>query len=81
MPKNLHGSLDQLTSMQIKHKASCGELLDSFKHVILHLLLSVPVHGYVIQVDNCWQGVVARCTMQDTLNYKLEIGGYLCKAL
>ena len=33
MPKNLCRSLDQLAFMQVKHKASGGELLDCFKCV------------------------------------------------
>ena len=58
MPENLCRSLDQLVFSQVKHKASGGESLDCFKHVLEHLLLSVPVHGYVVQVDNYGQGTV-----------------------
>ena len=58
MPKNLCCSLDQLAFMQIKQKASHGKLLDSFKHVLQNLLLSVPINGYVIQEDNYGQGTV-----------------------
>ena len=52
MPKNLRHSLDQLALMQVKHKASSGKSLDRFKHVLEYFLLSVPVHGYVVQVDD-----------------------------
>ena len=58
MPENLCHSLDQLAFTQVKHKASGGELLDCLKHVLKYLLLSIPVHGYVIQVDNYGQGTV-----------------------
>ena len=49
--------------MQIKHKAGGGELLDCFKRVLQHFLLSIPVHGYVIQVDDYKQGTVIWPTM------------------
>ena len=52
MPENLRRGLDQLALMQIKHKASGGKSLDCFKRVLEYLLLSVPVHSYVVQVDN-----------------------------
>ena len=52
MPENLHCGLDQLAFMQVKHKAGGGKLLDCFKHVLQHFLLSIPVHGYVVQVDD-----------------------------
>ena len=58
MPENLRHSLDQLALMQVKHKASGGESLVCFKRVLEYLLLSVPVHGYVVQVDDYGQGVV-----------------------
>ena len=60
MPENLRRRLDQLTLMQVKHKASGGESLDRFKRVLEHFLLSVPVHGYVVQVDDYGQGTVIR---------------------
>ena len=60
MPENLRRSLDQLALMQVKHKAGGGESLDCFKRVLEYLLLSVPVHGYVIQVDDYGQGTVVR---------------------
>ena len=63
MPENLHRGLDQLALMQVKHKASGGESLDCFKHVLQHLLLSIPIHGYVIQVDDYGQGTVVRPAM------------------
>ena len=62
MPENLCCSLDQLALMQIKRKAGGGELLDCFKRVFEYLLLSVPIHGYVIQVDNYGQRTVVRPT-------------------
>ena len=62
MPENLRRSLDQLALMQVKHKASGGESLDRFKRVLEYFLLSVPVHGYVIQVDDYGQGMVVRPT-------------------
>ena len=62
MPENLCCSLDQLALMQIKHKAGGGKSLGCFKRVLKYLLLSVPVHGYVIQVDNYGQGTVVRPT-------------------
>ena len=46
--------------MQVKHKASRGESVACFKRVLQHFLLSIPVHGYVIQVDNYWQGMGIR---------------------
>ena len=49
--------------MQVKHKASSGESLDRFKRVLEYLLLSIPVHGYVIQVDDYGQRTVVRPTM------------------
>ena len=58
MPENLRCGLDQLALMQIKHKAGGGKSLDCFKHVLGYLLLSVPVHGYVVQVDDYGQGTV-----------------------
>ena len=60
MPENLCRSLDQLAFSQVKHKAGGGGLLDCFKHVLEYLLLSVLVHGYVVQVDNYGQGTVVR---------------------
>ena len=79
MPENLHHSLDQLALMQVKHKASGGKSLDRFKRVLEYLLLSVPVHGYVVQVDDYGQGTIVRPAAQDTLHYKLEMCGRLCK--
>ena len=58
MPKNLCHGLEQLALIQVKHKAGGSELLDCFKCVLQHFLLSIPVHGYVIQVDNYGQGTV-----------------------
>ena len=58
MPEKLNYSLDQLAFMQVKHKAGSGKLLDCFKRVLQHFLLSIPVHGYVVQVDNYGQGTV-----------------------
>ena len=58
MPENLCHSLDQLALMQVKHKASGSESLDCFKHVLQHFLPSIPVHGYVIQVDDYGQATV-----------------------
>ena len=58
MPENLCCSLDQLALMQVKHKAGGGKSLGCFKCVLQHLLLSVPVHGYVVQVDDNGQGTV-----------------------
>ena len=63
MPENLCCSLDQLALMQIKHKAGGSKSLDFFKHVLQHLLLSIPVHGYVVQVDDYGQGMVIQPTM------------------
>ena len=63
MPENLHRHLDQLALMQVKHKASGGKSLDCFKHVLQHFLLSIPVHGYVVQVDDYGQGVVVQPTV------------------
>ena len=63
MPENLCRSLDQLALMQIKHKAGGGESLDCFKRVLQHLLLSIPIHGFVVQVDDYGQGTVVRPTM------------------
>ena len=80
MAENLYYSLDQLALMQVKHKAGCSKPLDGFKGVLQHLLRSVSVHGYVVQVDNYGQGVVTQHAMKDTLDYKLEINGHLCKA-
>ena len=79
MPKNLHRYLDQLVFLQIKHKAGCGKPFDGFRHILLHLLLSVPIDGYVIQVDDYGQGMVAQHAKKDTLNHKPEISGHLCK--
>ena len=62
MPKNLCPSLDQLALIQIKHKAGGGKLLDCFKHVLQHFLLSIPIHGYVVQVENYGQGMVVQPT-------------------
>ena len=62
MPENLRCGLDQLVLTQVKHKASGGESLDCFKCVLQHLLLSVPIHGYVVQVDNYGQGTVVQPT-------------------
>ena len=62
MPENLCRSLDQLAFMQVKHKAGGGEMLDCFKRVLEYLLLSIPVHGYVVQVDDYRQGTVVRPT-------------------
>ena len=58
MPENLCRSLDQLAFTQVKHKASGGKLPDCFKRVLEYLLLSIPIHGYVIQVDDYGQGTV-----------------------
>ena len=58
MPENLRRCLDQLALMQVKHKAGGSKSLDCFKRVLQHLLLSVPIHGYVIQVDDYGQGTV-----------------------
>ena len=44
--------------MQVKHKSGGGESLDCFKRVLQHFLLSIPVHGYVVQVDDYGQGTV-----------------------
>ena len=63
MPENLRCSLDQLALMQVKHKASGGESLDCFKRVLEYFLLSVPVHGYVVQVNDYGQGTVVRPAM------------------
>ena len=52
MPENLRCSLDQLALTQVKHKASGGESLDRFKRVLEYFLLGVPIHGYVVQVDD-----------------------------
>ena len=60
MPENLRRRVDQLALMQVKHKAGSGESLDCFKCVLEYFLLSVPIHGYVIQVDNYGQGTVVR---------------------
>ena len=62
MPKNLCRSLDQLAFSQVKHKASGGESLDCFKCVLQNLLLSVPIHGYIVQVDDYGQGTLVRPT-------------------
>ena len=62
MPENLCRSLDQLALMQVKHKAGGGELPDCFKRVLEYLLLSVPTHDYVVQVDDYGQGTVVRPT-------------------
>ena len=58
MPKNLCRSLNQLALTQVKHKSGGGKLLDCFKHVLEHLFLSIPVYGYVVQVDDYRQGMV-----------------------
>ena len=58
MPENLCRGLDQLALMQVKHKVGSGELLDCFKRVLQHFLLSIPVHAYVVQVDDYGQGTV-----------------------
>ena len=63
MPENLRRHLDQLALMQVKHKAGGGESLDCFKCVLEYLLLSVPIHGYVVQVDDYGQGTVVRPAM------------------
>ena len=63
MPKNLYCGLDQLAFIQIKHKAHHSKPLDSSKGVLQHLLLSVPVNGYVNQVDDYKQGTVAQPTV------------------
>ena len=60
MPENLRHCLDQLALTQVKHKAGGGELLDCFKRVLQRLLLSIPIHGYVVQVDNYGQGTVVQ---------------------
>ena len=62
MPENLSCSLDQLALMQVKHKAGSAELLNCFKRVLKHFLLSIPVHGYVVQVDDYGQGAVVQPT-------------------
>ena len=62
MPENLRRRLDQLALTQVKHKASGGESLDRFKRVLEYFLLSVPVHGYVVQIDDYGQGTVVRPT-------------------
>ena len=62
MPENLCRGLDQLALMQVKHKAGGGKSLDCFKRVLQNLLLSIPVHGYIIQVDNYGQGMIIRPT-------------------
>ena len=69
MPKNLCHSLDKLALMQIKHKAGCGELLDSFKRILYHILLIVPVYGYVVQVNDCGQRTITRHIAQDTFDH------------
>ena len=58
MPNNLCCGLDQLALLQVKHKAGGGKSLDCFKCVLQHFLLSIPIHGYVIQVDDYGQGTV-----------------------
>ena len=58
MPEDLHRSLDQLALTQVKHKAGSGELLDCFKRVLQHFLLSIPIQGYIVQVDDQGQGTV-----------------------
>ena len=58
MPENLRCSLDQLALTQVKHKASGSKSLDCFKRVLEYFLLSVPVHSYVVQVDDYGQGTV-----------------------
>ena len=58
MLENLHRGLDQLGSMQIEHKNGHGKPLDCFKHVLQYLVLSIPVHGFVIQVNDYGQGTV-----------------------
>ena len=58
MPENLRCKLDQLAFTQVKHTAGGGESLDCFKRVLEYLLLSVPIHGYVVQVDDYRQGTV-----------------------
>ena len=58
MPKDLCYSLDQLALTQVKHKAGGSESLDCFKRVLQHFVLSIPVHGYVVQVDDYGQGMV-----------------------
>ena len=60
MPKNLCRGLDQLVLTQAKHKASGSKLLDCFKRVLQHFLLSIPVYGYAVQVDDYGQGTVVR---------------------
>ena len=80
MPESLCCGLNQLALTQLKHKASCGELLDSFKCVLYHLLLSIPIDGSVIQVDDSGQGTVAQHAMKDTVDHKLKMGRCLSKA-
>ena len=60
MPENLRHGLDQLALMQVKHKAGSGKSLDCFKRVLQYFLLSIPIYGYVIQVDDYGQGTVVR---------------------
>ena len=63
MPEDLHRGLDQLALMQAKHKAGGGKSLDCFKRVLQHFLLSIPIHGYVVQVDDYGQRTVIQPTM------------------
>ena len=60
MPENLCHGLNQLALMQVKHKAGGGKSLDCFKRVLQNLLLSIPIHCYVVQVDDYGQGTVVR---------------------
>ena len=78
MPENLRRSLDQLAFSQIKHKAGGGKSLDSFKCVLQHLLLSIPIHCYVIQVDNYGKGRSSGplCRTLSTTNWKCT-GAYV----
>ena len=80
MPENLCYSLDQLDFLQTKQKTSCSKPLDGFKRVLWQLLLSIPIYGDIIQVDNYRQGTVAQHAMKDTCHHKLKMGGHLHKA-
>ena len=48
VPKSLHYSLDQLTLIQVEHRASHSQPLDWLKHVFQNLLLGISIHGYII---------------------------------
>ena len=52
--------------MQIEYKVLCSELLDGLKCFLQHLLFCIPIHGYVIQVDDYKQRAAAQSTMRDT---------------